>query len=228
MRVALFSDSHGNIVVLKTILTHIEALGGVDLYCALGDILAIGPGAEDIMQILEHHYTRMVRGNWDELFIDPEAYIRAMPSHLHESAYLHYDWLRRNLSPLSQQRLAQLPIDDTIQLGPGYSLYMCHAAPDNTSSDTCTLTTDTATLRQTYGSIPANVIAYGHYHVHHLIQLDDKLLLNVASIGMTHGKPSAWTLLEYSDERLSVQQFQVTYDVQEYERLMLERGVPVR
>jgi predicted phosphodiesterase len=227
MRIALFSDIHGNIVGLKAVLKHIDHLGGADIYCALGDILAIGPGAEDVIEILHQYETRIIRGNWDELFINPEKYISKLPPQLHESSFRHYEWLARNLSPQSQQLLANLPLSNQIEIDQNYLLYMCHAAPNNTESDTCTLTTNTTTLRKTYGHIPANIIAYGHYHTHHMIQLDSKLLINVVSVGMTYGKPSAWTLLEYTDGRLSIQQFQVAYDEDEYERLMRERGVPI-
>ncbi len=227
MRIALFSDIHGNIVGLKAVLNHIDHLGGADIYCALGDILAIGPGAEDVIELLHKYQTRMIRGNWDELFINPEAYIRQLPPQLHASSFRHYEWLASHLSPQSQQLLANLPVSEWIDLSPSYTLFMCHAAPHDTRSNTCTPTTDTATLRNTYGHIQANLVAYGHYHAHHIIQLNDKLLINVASVGMTWGKPSAWTLLEYTDERLSIQQFQVTYDKAEYEYLMRERGVPI-
>lgn len=104
---------------------------------------------------------------------------------------------------------------------------MCHAAPNTTHSETCTRSTNTPLLRETYGSISAKIIAYGHYHAHHIIQLDDKILVNVASIGMTYTKPSAWTLLEYVDDRLIIQQFQVAHNGDEYDRLMRDRNVPM-
>ena len=111
-------------------------------------------------------------------------------------------------------------------LGPHCTLYLCHAAPTNTASPTCRADTDTATLRATYGSIAANIIAYGHYHAHHVLSLDQKLLINVASVGMTYGKPSAFTLLDYADERLSIQQYQVPYDTDAFDQLSRARGVP--
>jgi hypothetical protein len=42
------------------------------------------------------------------------------------------------------------------------------------------------------------------------------------------GGLSALTLLEYADERWSVQQYQVPYDLEAFERLSLARGVPRR
>jgi predicted phosphodiesterase len=70
MRVALFSDLHGNIVGLQAVLARIDQLGGADVIFALGDFLAVGPGGDDLLDMLIARQVRMIRGNWDEIFID--------------------------------------------------------------------------------------------------------------------------------------------------------------
>jgi putative phosphoesterase len=226
MRIALFSDIHGNSVGLKAVLEHLTHQGGADVVYALGDILAPGPGAEDVLEMLDQVGATMLRGNWDELFLDPHACIAALPASLHASSWSYYHWLEANLSTNSQQRLANLPISITIPLPNGEQLYLCHATPTNTSSTACMASTDAATLRATYGALDASIVAYGHYHAHHSIHLDGKLLLNVASVGMTYGKPSAYTLLDAYEDRLILQQFQVAYDRHDYQRLLEIRKVP--
>lgn len=81
-------------------------------------------------------------------------------------------------------------------------------------------------LQDTFGGIDANVIAYGHMHQHHMLWMDSKLLLNVASVGLRPDGLSAYTLLENVDSRWVVQQFQVPYDTAAEERLIQLRGVP--
>ena len=107
--------------------------------------------------------------------------------------------------------LRSLPIQETIEVAPRHTVFVCHAAPNNVWSRTCQPDTPTATLRQVYGSIDAEVIVYGHYHGHHIIALDRKLLINVAGVGIGNDL-SALTLLEY-DERWIVQQYQIPYNV---------------
>ena len=58
------------------------------------------------------------------------------------------------------------------------------------------------------------MIASGHYHAHHSIQLEQQLLLNVASVGRKRGAQSAFTMMDYTDGRWNVQQFQVPYDAE--------------
>ena len=42
MRVAIFSDIHGNTIALDAVLADISARGGADWYWVLGDLVAIG------------------------------------------------------------------------------------------------------------------------------------------------------------------------------------------
>jgi predicted phosphodiesterase len=226
MRVALFSDIHGNIVGLQTVLARIDQIGGVDAIFALGDFLAVGPGADDLLEMLISRQIRMIRGNWDEIFIDLDRYLSYIPSDAHPFVIENYEWMLRNVSSEAQQLIATLPLTDELELAPGKRLFVCHAAPNDPWSRACSADAPTATLREIYGSVEADVIAYGHYHAHHIIHLDQRPLVNVASVGMKRGGQSGLTLIDYHDDRLSLQQFQIPYDTERLAQLSHERGVP--
>ncbi len=228
MRIALWSDIHGNIVGLRAILKRLDQLGSADVLYALGDFLAIGPGTEDVIDLLIARQVQMVRGNWDEIFIDPNSYIARAAPNVRATIVRHFTWLQRNLSSQAQALLAGLPLHAELALAPQQRLLVCHAAPHDPWSDTRRADTPTTRLRDVYGRLDAEIVAYGHYHAHHVIPLDSKLLINVASVGMSRGNAgaSAFTLLEYADDRWTVQQYQVPFDVNEFEHLCRERGVP--
>ncbi len=228
MRIALFSDIHGNIVGLQAVLARLDQLQGADVLFALGDFLAIGPGTEDVLELLVSRQVRMVRGNWDEIFVDPDAYLVRTQPQLRSVVERHFEWLQRNTSADTQALLAGLPLHAGLTVASNQKVFLCHAAPNDPWSDACSAAISTAQLRQVYGSLDAQVIAYGHYHAHHVIPLDNKVLINVASVGMQRNGngQSAFTILEYADDRWNVQQYQVPYDVRAFEQLSRERGVP--
>ncbi|GAB4115435.1 MAG: metallophosphoesterase family protein [Roseiflexaceae bacterium] len=228
MRIALFSDIHGNIVGLEAMLARLDQFGGADVLFALGDFLAVGPGADDLMELLLRRNVRMIRGNWDEIFIDLPSYLERMPADNHAFVIENYEWLMHHVSRDTQRLIADLPLTDTLDLGHGRSLFVCHAAPDDPWSRACSVDVPTATLRSIYGSVPADIIAYGHYHAHHVIHLDQKLLINVASVGMKRGGQSALTLIDVHAEHWTIQQLQVPYDTDHLAHLMHARGVPQR
>jgi predicted phosphodiesterase len=226
MRVALFSDLHGNVVGLQAVLARIDQLGGADAIFELGDFLAVGPGGDDLLELLISRQVRMIRGNWDEIFIDLQGYLERLPAAAHPFVLKNYEWLLRNVSSAAQQLLATLPLSEQLEVAPGQRLFVCHAAPDDPWSRACGADAPTAALRALYGVVPAQVIAYGHYHAHHIIQLDQQLLVNVASVGMKRGAQSAFTMLDYIDGRWNIQQYQVPYDAELLAQLTHERSVP--
>src|SRR5690349_19657787 len=70
MRVAIFSDIHGNPIALDAVLKVIESLGGLDAYWVIGDFAALG---HDPIPALERVYALpnlvLTRGNTDRYLV---------------------------------------------------------------------------------------------------------------------------------------------------------------
>jgi len=227
MRIALFSDIHGNTPGLRAVLAHLEIQGGADQLYSLGDMLGGGPGADELIELMQAQDVRMIRGNHEELYLDPEAWLQKIPPQWVDWAQQTADWQQQWLSPAYWDLLAGLPISETIALENGHRLFVCHAHPKDTWAKMCAPDAPQDVLQAAFGDLPAEAVAYGHYHAHHVLWLDSKLLLNVASVGIRSDGLSAYTLLESVEERWVVQQFQVPYDTAEEGKLTRERGVPL-
>lgn len=73
MRLAVFSDIHGNSVALDAVLADIEWQGGVDAYWVLGDLVAFGPDPVGVLERLERlENVAFVRGNTDRYLASGE------------------------------------------------------------------------------------------------------------------------------------------------------------
>lgn len=227
MKIALFSDVHGNTPGLQAVFGHLDAQGGADICVAVGDLVTGGPGGDAVIELLLERDARMVSGNHEVLASDYQAYIQRIPEHWKDWAKRDAEWLQHNLSPAYWDLLAALPMTLSLELHSGSRLFVCHAAPDDPWAYVCAQDVPRNVLQATYGHIDADVIAYGHMHQHHMLWLDAKLLLNVASVGARLDGLSAYTLLENTDSRWVVQQFQVPYDTAEEARLIQSRGVPL-
>jgi protein phosphatase len=223
MRLALISDIHGNITGLKAVLARIEEMGGVDALYALGDHVGFGAATDQVVDLLVQHRAHMLRGNWEELVFDVESHVHKTinPELVRRVAA----WTYAHLSPTNQSLLQALPVRETVEIAPNNKLLLCHATPNDPWPRVCQPDIATPTLRHVYGALDAEIVAYGHYHQHHVLMLDGKLLLCVASVGFREDGLSGLTILEY-DGHLRVQQLQVPYDMAEEERLKQERAVP--
>ncbi|MCB0111407.1 MAG: metallophosphoesterase family protein [Caldilineaceae bacterium] len=226
MRVALFSDIHGHVTGLKAIFARLKQLGGADHIYAVGDILGGGPGTEDVLDLLLTHDVKMLMGNWDEVFCGLDQHLSKIMPKNHESVIRTYEWMIGGLSRPYQKLIAELPYVRTLQLTPQHKLLLCHATPESTTARVCQWDTPVSDLRKAYGDLDATIIAYGHYHAHHVRQLDGKILINVAAVGLGWSGLSALTLLDTNKDDLAIRQYQVPYDISEHQRLVQARQMP--
>lgn len=226
MRIALLSDIHGHITGLQAVLSRLKRDEGVDAIYALGDYVGGGPGLDEVVELLLTHQVRMIRGNWDELFLGWDQQLARIPPAHHEAFLKTAEWLMSRLSREAQQVLAALPVSETLQVSPTHQVLLCHATPQDPWARVCRADTPTAALRTAYGIYDVQVIAYGHYHSQHVLQVDNKLLVNVASVGLGWKGLSALTVLEATTDAIRVQQYQVPYDTDAHDRLVEERKMP--
>ena len=67
MRIALFSDVHGNSYALDAVLADIAEMGGVDAYWVLGDLAKMGSDPAGVLERLDSLENAVfVRGNTDD------------------------------------------------------------------------------------------------------------------------------------------------------------------
>ena len=107
-----------------------------------------------------------------------------------------------------------------------YRLFVSHADPNAPWARMCAPTAPQCKLQAAFGQLNGEAVAYGHYHQHHVMRLDSKLLINAASVGLRSDGLSAYTLVENLNGLLAIQQFQVPYDTAEEMRLTRLRGIP--
>ena len=226
MRIALFSDIHGNALGLREVLAHIEAQGSADVLFALGDILGGSYGTDEVVELLLERQVVLIHGNHEELHRDPQVWIETVSEPWRDWARREADWMKKHLSAEYWDLLAALPLSETIEIAGDPRLFVCHASPQDAWARMCAADAPRDILRAAFGKVEADIVAYGHFHSHHVLQLDDRLLINVASIGLRKDGVSAYSLLEIKDHSLVVQQFQVPYDAAEEARLNQLRAVP--
>ena len=223
-RIVLFADVHGNITGLRAIMREIEKLEQVGHIIGLGDYFGWGAGCNDIIDLcLERHVT-LIRGGHEEILniIDRKE----DKGDYYPEIYFTHNWLKKNLKPEYYQLVTNLPTEIRLKLNDAYAMIAFHAALGDMESYTCGSDREREVLEKTYGSLPENIIVYGHYHEPHVIPLNDKLLVNCASVGQRRNDNlSNYTIIEYDDQKVAIIQRQVPYDKAEEDRLIEERGM---
>lgn len=223
-RIVLFADVHGNITGLEAIMKEVQKLENVEYIIGLGDYFGWGAGCDDIIDLCKENNILLVRGGHEEILniIDREG----NKGYYYPEIYYTHEWLKKNLKREYYEYVTSLPLEVRIKLNDKYSLIGFHAALNDMESYTCGSDRDMEILEKTYGSLEENIVVYGHYHEPHVIPMNDKILINCASVGQRkNDNLSNYTIIEYDEKKIAIIQKQVPYDKSEEDRLIEERGM---
>ncbi|WP_251127059.1 metallophosphoesterase [Exiguobacterium sp. s129] len=94
MKIGVVTDVHGNLEALEAVL-HALDTEQVDIIWSLGDMIAMGPDSNAVMERLIDRGAHMISGNHDEAVVSllagkghPESYAHTRP---------HHEWVARHL-----------------------------------------------------------------------------------------------------------------------------------
>lgn len=202
MRIAIFSDVHGNLSAMRAILDDIDRRNDVDRVIFAGDLCLVGPRPQDTLDLLRARSLPAVVGNTDEWIRYPPPPPDSLPraerptrQGLRELCF----WTERQLTVDSLVWLDDLRASFQIRLTPSSDpaddLLVVHANPVNLLEIIFPSITRQMELygrvRQTDDQLAPNLegeaaktIAYGHLHIPGVRQWRDKRLINISSVSM--------------------------------------------
>lgn len=225
-RYAFFSDVHGNLYALKAVLEEIKNIG-VDQIFSLGDTLFNHATTDEVIDVLDDNEVILIRGNHDEPL---ENKIGRVQSKHRAWVTQIENWLIRNTKPATRQRLSTLPITRELTLENGQQLLMFHAHPDNLWARINSATAPMEDIKEAFLNLPADILVYGHYHQPHIMPLNGKTLVNVASVdshtSMMDDKMTRFTILESHPDRNIFTQYTLPYDSAAQDQIDLEKDFP--
>ena len=173
MRVALFSDVHGNLAALDAVLEELERQRVDELVC-LGDV-AVGPQGAACVERIAALGCPVVRGNWDAWFLDG---IPALEGEIGEKLAATGAWWAAQLSAAQRQRLrGYLP---TYRVGP----MLCFHGSPRSNEDWIAAETPDEELERVLDGARDAVLAGGHTHLPLVRRHRGSLLVNPGSVGL--------------------------------------------
>ena len=186
MRVAIFSDVHGNVTALEAVLADMGARGPFDRILNGGDFAFGGPRPrEAVERLIETGYPAVI-GNTDEMVAaSPEGAVGAVAA-----------WARTRLTPEQVDWLRALPRLRRIEPPCGPPLVLVHATPWSTT-DMIDPASPAATVTRAFEQAETRALVYGHIHRAYIRHVAGGLIVNAGSVGFPFdGDPRpAWAVL---------------------------------
>lgn len=226
MRLAIFSDTHGNAIALDAVLADIERVGGVDAFWFVGDAAALGSDPVGTLERLAAlPGLAAVRGNTDrETARDPDGLEDAFlaqaarePARTRRwfAMLRNFAWTRGALMAAGQlDWLANLPVEERVTLPDGTRVLLVHAAPGTDDGDGIRDEQGDEELGASLAGAAADLVIVGHTHMPLDRTAGGVRAWNLGSVSLpfTDDKRALWTLLEADEGGYRLERQFVRYD----------------
>lgn len=224
MRVAVLSDTHGNLAAAEAVLEDIKQQAP-DYIIAAGDLAMRGSHPAETVDLLFAECDALLMGNTD-------AYLSGLYLH---GAYREADhwktellqWTREQLGAERLQKMGELPFSVRYSPRKGQDLFVCHANPKNLE-DSLEPTMDEGAIRKWLQHVDATAMAFGHLHFPYRRRVGKLVIADVASAGIPRDgdlRP-AWGLFTWTPRGWRVQIRRVRYTVRKATQALSARKVP--
>ena len=223
VRIALLSDIHGNRIALDAVIEDAR-LHGVDTFCAVGDLAAIGPEPVAVLEALAAlENVTVVRGNTDRYIVTGEgppptlAQAQADPRlvDLHARVKASFAWTRGFVTAAGWfDWLAGLPVEATLALADGARLLVVHASPGADEGEGVHPGRSNAELAALFADCEADFVCVGHTHEPVLRRVGRTTLINLGCVSnpVAPDLRASYVILDCSKGGTSVHHRRVSYD----------------
>jgi len=213
VKLAVFSDIHGNLHALQAVLLDIEASEADVVWCG-GDLVGYGANPSEVVREIQRRGIPTIMGNYD----DGIGYFRIAcgcdyPTEIAmELGQRSIAWTKANTSDADKSYLRNLP-HRLVREFEGHRVVLVHGSPDALNEYLFENRPEDLFNRH-LTTVSADLLIFGHTHKPFHKKLGKRHLVNTGSVGKPkHGSPEAtYALIEITNTGISVQIIAVPYD----------------
>jgi predicted phosphodiesterase len=246
MRIAVFSDVHGNIQALNAVLADMDERGPFDTIVFAGDLVFGAADPQACVNAVRERNIPSVYGNTDEFLwagIEMPDGLEGERLERWQAFVGTVEWTLGRLDADSQAWLKSLPFELRFNATsrPIDDLLVVHANPKNVSD---VILPNRIMQRERMGEIKqeddevaelllgvtARTIAFGHVHVPNVREVDDYLLVNIASASRPQDDDwrCKYGVLTFEQGVWTVEHIHVEYDVKAARNALMLSDMPGR
>jgi predicted phosphodiesterase len=231
LRVALFSDVHGNAVAFDALLADLERQG-VDQAVCLGDHAQGGAQPAECLERLRELGAPAVMGNSDHFLLTLDFGEEPVTEAQRETARWSVAQLSEDL--LEFQRSFQPTVE--LDLGGGRTLLAFHGSP-RSREEILSPWMEEGAFREPLDSANATILAGGHIHHQWARRLGERYFVNPGSVGLAydHNQPeetfradpfAEYAVLTLNGRGVGIEFRRVPFDADDVLRAIEASGMP--
>ena len=226
MRLAVFSDIHGNIQALNMVLADLMKQSCDAVYC-LGDLVGYGPRPNEVIETITSSRIPTVMGNYDDGVGNEKgdcgcAYTAEVEK---ENGHKSIEWTTEKVTPENKRRLRRL--HDKIELqASGKKVLLVHGSPRRINEYLYEDRPEKS-IRRMLGTVEADVLVCGHTHKPYHRIVNGVHIINDGSVGKPKdGDNRACYAIIDIGETVSVEFRRVPYPIEKVAGEIVQYGLP--
>ena len=214
MKLAIFSDIHGNYIALQKCLDH-AFVQNVDAYIFLGDYLGEFPYPQKTLKLLydmrNQYSCFFLRGNKEDYWINRRKDVSCgWKNGNHSIAAMINNY--ENLHSEDIDFFESLPISRVLAFDKAVPILICHGTP---SVNNRTFLPGNENFSETINQYREKYILCGHTHIQGMIFDGEKKVINAGSVGvpLSSSRKAQYMILTSHDKEWSPAFFSLDYNV---------------
>lgn len=235
-RIAIFSDVHGNLPALQTVLKDIKARNTDQIYC-LGDLVDFAPWTNEVIELIKTSQIPCLMGNHDERIAFNQDIIPLKKHDTDETAVrtIAINYTKKTITQANRNYLTNLPRQLTLTYhikGKLFNILLVHAST-RSNDEYIYEDHDQNDVHEMLAQQNANMLIMGHTHESYIKKMltkgeKENMIINCGSVGRSkEGAPLAtYLLLDIEDEHIKANIIKLEYPVQETVTGIRQSGIP--
>jgi predicted phosphodiesterase len=224
LRVAVFTDVHGNLPALRAVLAEIDRRGPWDRIIAGGDYCLNGANPAEAFDLSRERADAVLQGNTDR----DNAEAGASDPDLGARKRASIEWTCLQLGAERTAALAGLAFDSRVEAPDGRALLVVHANPRDLDRHIVPDASETE-LDELVGGVDADILAFGHLHIAYRRRFRALRLFDIAACGLPRDgdRRAVWGSFTWAPRRgWRGTIHRTAYDVGDTVERILDSGMP--
>lgn len=207
MKIAVFSDLHGNYQATKAILEDIKGNSFDEIIC-LGDIIGIGPKSKETLELILNSKIDIVLGNHDLYYVKGLEIDNQITE---ESEKNHHHWVHDCIKDIPKEKL-NYPLSKEIDIDGKKILFQHYMLSNDIYPFERISIRKIEDIEEYCRNMDCDYMFIGHEHKAFEVHENNKYIICIGSSGCVKTNKTFYTIIDTNDGNISTTKKEIEFD----------------
>ena len=212
MKIAVFTDIHGNYPALKVIMEDINKYK-FDEVIFLGDAIGIGPKPKECLEMLLNSKVTIIAGNHELYYKDGVSIDKLITD---ESEINHHKWIHESIKDLISKDEMKFPLSKIIDVNGKKIAFQHYMINENTKEDSFPFKRisirNISDVEEYCKNMNFDYLFIGHEHKPFEIMENNKRIVCLGSSGCAKDDKTFYTVIDIDNSKIDINKKYLTFN----------------